>query len=414
MNIGKLIACAALEYFRFSSKRGNALTFAGIAMGVLANAGVAVADEVKIGFVSTQTGTFASNGAEMLRGTQFAVDEANEKGGVAGFAIRLDTADDEGTPEGARRVSERLTLDGYKILVGPVFSSVALALAKQLERWDAVLVTGLAKSNRLIGEACSPRLFHLLPTDAMDMAAFRPWLEKRPEKKVAIIAADFAWGQDTMAALKKIAAEAGRDMVASVLTPLGNKDFGPYIQQLTDSGAEIVFTVLGGQDAINFVNQAAGYEFAKGRVVAGVSLLTQPAIDATASNMLGYQGEFDYSPLLETPENVAFVEAWKKEFGKAPSRNEAEAYMAVRFVLHGVELSRSNDPKLIAKALSGSDIPTLLGSFHLRKEDNQLLRPKWFGEVQAVDGAVTAVPQVEYEPSVVARPVSADCSMGAI
>lgn len=381
--------------------------------GMLA-ASAAMADEVRIGLVTTLSGTFASNGEEMQRGTEFAIQEANAKGGVAGHTIVLQSADDEGTPEGARRVAERLTLDGNKILVGPVFSSVVLALGKQLDRWDAILVAGLAKSHRIIGEGCSPRLFHLVPTDTMDMAAFQPWLKGRAEKKLGIIAADFAWGQDSTAALKKIAAEEGREVVASIMTPLGNKDFGPYIQQLTESGAEVVFTVLGGQDAINFVNQAAGYKFADGRLVAGISLLTQPTIDATAANMLGYLGELDYSPLIDTPENVAFVEAWKTRFGKEPSRNEAEAYMAMRFVLHGVEKSGSADPKEIARSLRGAEVPTVLGTYTLRADDNQLLRPKWFGEVAQEGGAVFPKPTAKYDPAAVARPVSPDCKMGAL
>ncbi|MGK6316717.1 ABC transporter substrate-binding protein [Neorhizobium sp. DT-125] len=386
----------------------------GVAAAIAASTATGMAGEVKIGLVTTLSGTFASNGAEMQRGTQFAVDEANAKGGVAGNKVVLQSADDEGSPEGARRVAERLTLDGYKILVGPVFSSVVLALGKQLDRWDGILVAGLAKSNRIVGEGCSPRLFHLLPTDAMDMAAFQPWLKSRPEKKVAIIAADFAWGQDSTAALKAIAAQEGRKVVASILTPLGNKDFGPYIQQLAASGAEIIFTALAGQDGINFANQAAGYKLGQGRLIAGIALLQQPTIDATASNMLGFLGEFDYSPYIETPENKAFVESWTSKFGKAPSRNEAEAFMGVKVVLHGVEKSGSTDPKEIAKALTGSDVPTLLGTFKLRGEDNQLLRPKWFGEVKQAGKTLTAVPQARYEPDVVARPVSPDCKMGAM
>ncbi|CAH1659690.1 ABC transporter substrate-binding protein [Chelatococcus asaccharovorans] len=387
---------------------------AGLAAACALLASASFADEVKIGLVSTQTGTFAANGAEMLRGTQFAVDEANAAGGIAGFTVSLATADDEGTPEGARRVAERLTLDGYRILTGPVFSSVVLALANQLSRWDAILFSGLAKSDRITGEACSPRLFHLLPSDSMDMAAFRPWLKTRPEKKIAIIAADFAWGQDSSAALKTIAAEEGRNVVATIMTPLGNKDFGPYIQQLSASGAQIVVTILGGQDAINFVNQAAGYAFSTGRVVAGIALLTQPTIDATGSNMRGYQGEFDYAPTIETPENVAFTQSWMQKFGKLPSRNEAEAYLAVKIILHGVRLSGSNDPKAIAKALSGADVPTLLGTLKLRKADNQLLRPEWFGEVQSVGGALRPVPQAEYAPEVIERPVSPACKMRSL
>ena len=72
-------------------------------------------DPVRVGLVSSKSGVFAQQGEEVIRAIQFAVEEANTKGGVDGRKVEVQTADDEGTPDAGRRVAEKLARDGYKI-----------------------------------------------------------------------------------------------------------------------------------------------------------------------------------------------------------------------------------------------------------------------------------------------------------
>jgi len=147
-------------------------------------------EPVMVGLVSSKSGTFAQQGEEVLRAVQFAIDEANARGGVDGREVKVQVADDESTPEAGRRVAEKLSRDGYNLLIGPIASSISLALAQNLERWDAAYFTVASKSDKLTGDTCRPRSFRTNHSDAMDLAMIGEWAKEFKEKSFAVLAAD--------------------------------------------------------------------------------------------------------------------------------------------------------------------------------------------------------------------------------
>ena len=134
-------------------------------------------EPVKIGLVSSKSGVFAQQGEEVMRAVQFAIDEANAKGGVDGRKVEVQVGDDEGTPDAGRRVAEKLARDGHNLLIGAIPSSISLAIAQNLDRWDAAYFAVASKSDKLTGDTCKPRSFRTNHSDAMDMAMISQWVK---------------------------------------------------------------------------------------------------------------------------------------------------------------------------------------------------------------------------------------------
>src|ERR1022692_1981893 len=111
-------------------------------------------ESIKVGLVTSLSGPFAEAGAYVQRGIQFAVDEANAKGGIDGRKVELKVGDDESNPDAGRRAGEKLARDGYNLLTGPIASSVSLAMVQNLDRWDALMVDVSPKSDKLTGDSC--------------------------------------------------------------------------------------------------------------------------------------------------------------------------------------------------------------------------------------------------------------------
>ena len=57
-------------------------------------------DPVMVGLVSSKSGTFAQQGEEVIRAVEFAIDEANAKGGVDGHKVELITRSREARTRG--------------------------------------------------------------------------------------------------------------------------------------------------------------------------------------------------------------------------------------------------------------------------------------------------------------------------
>ena len=142
----------------------------------------AAKDPVKIGLVSSKSGVFSQQGEEVIRAIQFAIDEANAKGGVDGRKVEYQLADDEGTPEAGRRVAEKLARDGYNLLIGAIPSSISLALASNMDRWDAAYFVVASKSDKITGDSCKARVFRTNHSDAMDIAMIGEWVKGFKEK----------------------------------------------------------------------------------------------------------------------------------------------------------------------------------------------------------------------------------------
>ncbi len=172
---------------------------AGAALAALLGQGSGQAADtqpVRIGVTTSLSGPYQDFGGELKEGVQFAVDEANAKGGVDGRHIEVEYADEQGNPDVGRRVAGTLALKGYNLLLGGVSSAVSLAISGQTQRIDAVYISSLSKSNLLTGKDCNARSFRTHQSDAMDLAIVKPWLRDQPQTNWAILAADYAWGHD--------------------------------------------------------------------------------------------------------------------------------------------------------------------------------------------------------------------------
>lgn len=379
-------------------------------------AGAAFANEpIRIGVPTATTGTYADLGNQAIRAVELAAHQANEQGGINGRMVEIRVYDTEARPEIARRQAEKLALEGFNILTGTIASGEGLAMAPMLERWDAIYVSTINKSNRLSGDSCTARMFRVNTMDAQDGLTIRPWLAEREEGTWAIIAADIAWGQDASASFREAAAQTGKEIVDAHLAPFGTNDFAPYIQAITDSGAEGVWVALAGRDAINFATQASQFGLLDNVTTAGVSFVVDNTVNTLGDISRGIYGIINYSSTLDTPENNAFVEAWREYYnGDEPSNFEGETYMGMQVILEAVRRADSVRPVDIAAEIRGGTFSTIMGELTIRAEDHQIKKPNYFGVVGEHDGRLKPVITMEVAAEDVTPPPSTECQMGEI
>jgi branched-chain amino acid transport system substrate-binding protein len=387
-----------------------------LAAGFAAETAFAQAKEpLKIGVPTAMSGTYAGLGGEAVRAVEFAVAEANARGGVDGRKVEFKVLDSEAKPDVARKQAERLALEGYKILTGTVASGEGLAMGPMLERWDALYISTINKSNKLTGDSCVPRMFRVNRLDAADGAVVRPWLASRKERKWAIVAADIAWGRDSGQTFGEAAKANGRQIVSEHYTAFGTNDFAPFIQQIKSSGAEGLWVALAGRDAINFATQAKQFGLLDSIFTAGVSFVTDATVKTLGATSKGIWGIINYSSTLDLPENKKFVEAWRKHYkGDDPSNFEGETYLGMQVIFQAVERAKSVKPVDVAKALKGGTFDTILGKRTMRAEDNQMTAPNYFGYIGEQGGKLRPIITVTIPAEQASPPPSGECKMTAL
>lgn len=361
-------------------------------------------EPVKVGLVSSKSGVFAQQGEEVMRAVQFAIDEANAKGGVDGRKVEVQTGDDEGTPDAGRRVAEKLARDGHNLLIGSIPSSISLTIAQNLDRWDAAYFIVASKSDKLTGDTCKARSFRTNHSDAMDIAMINQWAKDLTDKKFAVLAADYVWGRDSGESFKKAAEASGKSVPLSLFAPLGTKDFSPYIAQLKDANVDAIWVAETGRDAIAFVKQAQEFGLIPKTKLIGHALIQNFMVTATDKALEGTIGNTAYTPEIDNPRNKAFVTAWKAKFNRLPTDNEGQAYNGAQIMFDGVKLSKSVKPADVSKALRGAQLDTIYGSLAMRAADNQLLLPNYVGRAKVVDGVLRPVIEHTFPPSLTPAP----------
>lgn len=383
-----------------------------IATGLVGSQAALANDPLRIGMPTSLTGPYVELGAEAKRGAEFAANEANAKGGVDGRKVELEYADTEGNPDAGRRAAEKLVRSGYRLLTGTISSAVGLAIGGQMEKWDALYISSINKSDRLTGEACNARVFRANHSDSMDMALIGPWLKSRPEREWGVMAADYAWGHDSADAFTASAIAAGKTIKIRLFAPLGTKDYAPYIQQIKDAGVGALWVAEAGRDAVNFGIQAKQFKLFDSVFAVSQSFAVPSTIKGMGDLADGVWGIINYTSTLNTPGNKAFVAEWVKVYGKEPGNFEAETYVAMKALFAAVEKAHSVEPDAVAKALSdiSFDVP-FYGNVTMRAADHQLMLPNYIGRVARVDGELKPLVEVTVDAAHAIAPPSPACKM---
>ena len=377
----------------------GALALAALPMATLPTAAVAQdKPAVRVALVTSKSGGFATMGADVANGIKFAVDEANAKGGVDGRKVILAEGDDESTPDAGRRVAEKLSREGHNLIIGPITSSISLAISQNLARWDAAFIGTMSKADKLSGDACNPRFVRTNHSDAMDLAMIGEWVKGLEGNSFGILAADYVWGQDSAKSFEAAVTAQGKKVAIKLFAPLGTKDYAPYIQQLKAANVDAIWVadVSGG---VAFVKQAADFNLIPKTPLIGHALVSNFVINATGKAMANVPGNVGFTPDIDTPQTKAFVSAFKAKFNRLPSDTEGQAYNGAMVLFQGVTLAKSVQPEAVTKALRGAQVDTLYGKMTVRAADNQLVIPNYVARVKMADGALRPVIERSYPAS---------------
>lgn len=384
--------------FKFSTVQqavAGALVLAALPMVALAQG----KDPVRIALVTSKSGGFATMGADVANGIKFAVEEANARGGVDGRQVILAEGDDESTPDAGRRAAEKLAREGHNLIIGPITSSISLAISQNLTRWDAAFFGTISKADKLTTDACNTRFVRTNHSDAMDLAMIGEWLKGIEGNTFGILAADYVWGQDSAKSFEAAVTAQGKKVAVKLFAPLGTKDYAPYIQQLKAANVDAIWVadVSGG---VAFVKQAADFNLIPKTSLIGHALVSNFVINATGKAMINVPGNVGFTPDIDTPQTKAFVNAFKAKHNRLPSDTEGQAYNGAMVLFQGVTLAKSVQPEAVTKALRGTQVDSLYGKVTVRAADNQMVIPNYVARVKMADGVLRPVIERSYPASI--------------
>lgn len=279
----------------------GAFTAAFASCCLLAASGVAHAQEkLKIGVTATLSGALTSGGEDGVRGVQIAAKQAGNK--LAGREIELIIVPTDASPDSALRAARKLVeQDKVQIIIGPLSGSEGIALRDYAKTVPNVaIVNGSSGALETTFVNPAPNFFRFNSDGAQWMAGLGEYVFKdKGYKKVAIIAEDYSFPYTQVLGFAVGYCKAGGQIVQRQWVPLGTKDFGSVIANLSDD-VDAVFLGLGGGDAVNFLNQYS-QTGGKAKFIGGSIMVDQTVLSSRgAAKRL----------LVGTPSSSGVADSW--------------------------------------------------------------------------------------------------------
>jgi len=290
-------------------------TAVAVGLGLSAPAG---AEELRIGYLAPLTGGLAQTGIDMRDGFLLYLEQHDNK--LGGMDVKLIIEDEQGKGDVAVTKAKKLVLqDKVHMLIGGVLASTGYALAPVSTELKTMYIPSIPAADDLTQRQLKnfPYLIRTSWSSSQPNHPLGQWACDQGYKKIVTIAADYAFGYETVGGFQKAFEDCGGKIIQKIWPPLGAKDFGPFIPTIK-ADTDAVFSLMVGPMPAQFIKQMRGAGFKK-PIIGGGTSYDEFVLPFMGDEAVGDVSALHYSAALQTPENEAFVKAYRAKFGKVPS-----------------------------------------------------------------------------------------------
>ncbi|WP_127555147.1 substrate-binding domain-containing protein [Saccharospirillum alexandrii] len=355
------------------------------------------AEPIKIAHVYAKTGPFEAYARQshngLMLGLEYATSGTFEIDGRAIEVIEKDTGLDPA--QGRALLEEAYGDDNADLAVGPMSSSVALAMLPVAESFEKILIVEPAMADALTGEDSNRYVFRTGRNATQDAVANGVAIG-RPGVKIATLAQDTPYGRDGIAAFRDALAATGAEVVHEEYVPIDTTDFTAAGQRIFDElqdaqGDRVVFFYWAGGGNPMSELQAMNPERLDIRFAASGTTLSGLV---RYKPFVGLEGAIYY--YYESPGNDInqwLVEHHLERFGTPPDFFAAGGMAAGIAAVEAIRRAGSTDTEELISTLEGMHFDTPKGEMMFRAEDHQALQSMFHFRLSVEEDVEWAIPE---------------------
>ncbi|WP_370251890.1 ABC transporter substrate-binding protein [Nioella sp.] len=327
------------------------LALAGLMASV---SGMALAEDVRIGMITTLSGGGAGLGIDVRDGFMLAIAQAGRDD------IEMIIEDDERAPDRAVQLADRMIQsDEVDIMTGIIWSNLAMAVIPSATAQGVFYLSPNAGPSQLAGAGCHENYFNVAWQNDNLHEAAGAYANTAGYANSFILAPNYPAGRDALTGYQRMFEG---DVAAEVYTQLGQTDYAAEISQIRNSGADSVYFFLPGGMGIAFVRQYAesGVDIP---LIGPAFSFDQGILGAVGEAALGVHNTSQWSHDLDNPANVAFVESFQAEYGRLPSLYASQGFDTANLILSAMEVAHPDDADAFRAALEAANFDSTRGDF---------------------------------------------------
>ncbi|MCB0195198.1 MAG: ABC transporter substrate-binding protein [Anaerolineae bacterium] len=309
--------------------------------------------EVKLGIITSLSGSFANRAVELVRGYEMARDEVNAAGGVIGCDLVLVTRDDASNATGgAVAFRDLVEQDRVPVVIGSFASAVTLPLVPLAGQYQTPLLAHNA-ANDLVTSLGSEWVFRTTGRLDNSVRALMDYtLTLQPEDKassLAVVYENSVFGQAFAQAVIAYAKEEGISLVAVEAFKPAAADLKPLLERVQNAEPDFVlFSADQLPDALLLMRQSREIDFSpqlflsNAGAFTSAQFLSSPYADYFLIT-LDWSGSATWQAADGTT-TQEFVDRFQTRYGVAPGDRSVNAYVNVMLAVEALDMAAQPEP----------------------------------------------------------------------
>lgn len=358
-----------------------------VAAALLGATPLTAQETVKVGLLVPLSGPFTPTGKQMVAGAKLYMQQNGDM--VAGKKIELIIKDDGGVPDNTRRLAQELIVnDKVSVLAGFALTPGALAVAPLATEAKVVEISMLAATGIVTDR--SPFIVRASFSVPQSITPLADWAAKNGIKSVVSVVSDFAPGIDVETNFKQRFEAAGGKVVDALRVPLSSNDFAPALQRVADTRPDAVMVFVPASIGPIFLRQMVerGLDKSGMKIIADGSLTEDDILNPIGDAALGIITSQPYSAAHDSPENKAFVAAFKQaNAGARPNFVAVHAYDGMRLVYEALKKTNgASDGEGLVAAMKGQSWVSPRGPVSIDPVTREMTQNVYIRKVERKDG----------------------------
>jgi urea transport system substrate-binding protein len=322
-----------------------------------AEAPAAEGETIKVGVLHSLSGTMAISEVSVRDATLLAIEEINAAGGLMGKMLEPIVEDGASDwPTFAEKARKLIQQDGVAVVFGCWTSASRKAVLPVFEELNGLLFYPVQYE----GLEASPNIFY---TGAEPTQQIIPGVEFLVDElgagSIYLLGSDYVFPRTANLIIKAQLEALGVELAGEEYVPLGGTEFSTIISKIQEAQPAAIFNTLNGDSNVAFFKQFKDAGFtAEAMPVLSVSVAEEEVRGIGPENIAGHYTAWNYYQTTDTPENEAFVAAYKAAYGdERVTADPIEAgYFGVYLWKAMVEAAGSTEVDAVREAAKSGEI----------------------------------------------------------
>ena len=356
------------------------------------------AEPVKIGILHSLSGTMAISETSLHDVVLMAVDEINAKGGVLGRKIEPVIVDPASDWDKFAELSKKLISEDKVAAVFGCWTSVSRkSVLPVFEQLKGLLFYPVQYE----GEEQSPQIFYTGATPNQQLIPAAEFMMKKEggeKKKFYLLGTDYVFPRTANKILKAYLLSVGvpEKNIVEEYTPFGHADYQTIVGKIKEfgkAGDAAVLSTINGDSNVPFYKEFANQGLTADKIpIMAFSVAEDELRAMETEHLVGHLAAWNYYQSIDTPENKAFVEAFKnyaEAKGLKGGKNRVTddpieaAYFGVYVWKAAVEKANSFDIDKVIPAVMGLEFDAPGGKKKMHPENHHTFKPVYIGKIRA-------------------------------